>query len=164
MLEQHIVLWTGLHFGSSPSMCNNEKKAPVFVVPCSFSKKLPPKNLKNNHILQKATFPQTNMAPQNGWLEAKRLSFWDGFELRKEPKEPTGRTNRGGGYDGNPTGTSVPAVEQWWGALAAKKNDKLYIVPKLWNIFLFYKCFFCFSDCFLFDSNMLFCSYCFFLI
>ena len=37
--------------------------------------------------------------------------FGDGFEPRKEPKEPTGRTNRGGGYDGNP-GTSFQAVEQ----------------------------------------------------
>ena len=60
------------------------------------------------------------------------------LEPRKEPKEPTGRTNRGGGYDGNPTGTSVPAVEQWWGALAAKKKwkSKLYIVPKVEYIFV----------------------------
>ena len=49
---------------------------------------------------------------QMGGWKTKRLSLRDGFVPRKEPKEPTARTNRGGGgYDGNP-GTSFQAVEQ----------------------------------------------------
>lgn len=118
------------------------KKAPVLVVPCSFSENCHPKTWKITIFCKNSTFPQTNMAPQNGWLEAKRLSFWDGVEPRKEPKEPTGRTNRGGGgYDGNP-GTSE-AVEQWWGCFGTeKKRQIIYSSKILVCIFLFYIFFF----------------------